>query len=85
MSAIITANQLKTKGIAAIKEATANSNEAIITVRGKEEFVIMPINHYNRLREYELEGALLESQNDITAGKFIEESVEEHIKRISRA
>jgi hypothetical protein len=41
------------------------------------------IESYNYLRECELEAALIESKKDLVNGKFIEESVEEHIKRIA--
>ena len=83
MSHIITANILKTKGVSAISEATSDGSEAIITVRGKDQFIVLPIETYNHLRECELEAALFESEKDLENGNFIEESVEEHIKRIT--
>jgi hypothetical protein len=43
----ITANDLKTKGIAAIEAALAEQPEAIVSVRGKERFVVMDLNHYH--------------------------------------
>ena len=81
--AAITANDLKTKGISSIKEQLANEPEAIITVRGEKKFVVMDINHYNYLRECELEAALLEARADLKDGKVVVESVAEHIARIS--
>ena len=83
MTNILTANELKTKGTAALKNATSGENEAIITVRGKSKYIVLPIAMYNRLRECELEIALIESKKDIKNGKFVEESVEDHIKRIT--
>lgn len=83
MVKILTANELKQKGATALKNATSNNNEAVITVRGKSEYVVLPISLYNHLRENELEIALIESRKDIENGRFIEESVEEHIKRIT--
>lgn len=44
---MITANDLKTKGIACLEESLANQPEAMITVRGKESFVVMKIDHYH--------------------------------------
>jgi len=79
----ITANELKTKGVSAIKEATSDGYEAIITVRGKDMYIIIPIEKYNSFREWELEIAYIESKKDIESGDLIEESVEEHIKRIT--
>jgi prevent-host-death family protein len=80
----ITANELKTKGVTILTDETADGTEVIITVRGKNRFVVLPIEKYNYLRECELEAALLESKRDIKEGKFIKESVEKHIKRITR-
>jgi prevent-host-death family protein len=84
MAQTITANELKTKGINILNDETADGTEVIITVRGKNKFVVLPIEKYNYLRECELEAAVLESKRDIKEGKFIKESVEKHIKRITR-
>ncbi|MFH0975389.1 MAG: type II toxin-antitoxin system prevent-host-death family antitoxin [Spirochaetota bacterium] len=84
MPQIITANELKTKGVSILEEETADGTEVIITVRGKNKFVVLPIEKYNYLRECELETALQETRKDIKEGKFIKESVEKHIKRITR-
>ena len=40
-------------------------------------------DRYNYLRECELESALKDAQKELSEGKYIEESVEEHIKRIT--
>ena len=81
---IITANQLKTKGVSVIESKLANENELVITVRGKEKYVVMDMQQYNYLRECELEAALHETRADYQNGKFVTESVEEHIKRITK-
>jgi prevent-host-death family protein len=83
MVKILTANELKQKGVSALKDATSTNNEVIITVRGKSKYVVLPIAAYNSLRECELEIALIESRKDMENGRFIEESVEEHMKRIT--
>jgi len=56
----LTANDLKTKGIAAIGGRAGDRPEAIVTVRGKDRFVVMDIAQYHHLRECELEAALAE-------------------------
>lgn len=81
----LTANDLKTKGIAAIETALADRPEAIVSVRGKERFVVMDIAQYHYLRECELEAALAETHADIKAGRFVKESPAAHIKRIKKA
>jgi len=80
---MITANELKTQGVTAIEKNLDDSSEVVITVRGKEKFVVMDMQHYNYLRECELETALNESQKEYQAGKYVTESVEEHIKRVT--
>lgn len=78
----ISANDLKTKGVAAIEAALADQPEAIVSVRGKERFVVMDIAHYHYLRECELEAALAETRGDLVAGRFVKESPEAHLKRL---
>ena len=81
----IAANDLKTKGVSTIQNALEEDSEAIISVRGKERYVVMDLEEYNRLRVCELEAALYETRQQIAAGDFIEESVDEHIARIRDA
>mgnify|MGYP000855889820 FL=1 len=84
MTQTITANELKTKGISILNDETSEGDEVIITVRGKNKYVVLPMEKYNYLRECELEAALNESKKNIKEGKIIKESVEKHIKRITR-
>lgn len=76
----ITANDLKTKGIAAIEASLENQPEAIISVRGKECFVVMDLAHYHYLRECELEAALAETRVNLVAGEFVKNSPEAHLQ-----
>lgn len=79
----ISANHLKTQGVSAITEALANAPEAMVSVRGKDRFVVMNIEHYHYLRECELTAALAESQADLAEGRFVKESVDAHMKRLA--
>ena len=85
MSHIITANELKTKGISVLDKAIDTGDETIISVRGKNRFVVLPIEKYNYLRNCELEAAIHEVRDDLKKGKIRKESVQKHIKRITRA
>ena len=78
----ITANDLKTKGISAIEAQLEHHPEAIISVRGKDRFVVMDIAHYHYLRECELDAALAETRTDLAAGRFVKESPEDHLARV---
>ena len=62
----ITANDLKTRGIAAIEASLAGGRtEAMVSVRGAGRFVVMELAQYQHLLECELEAALAESRADI--------------------
>ena len=78
----ITANDLKTKGISAIEAQLEHHPEAIISVRGKDRFVVMDIAHYHYLRECELDAVLAETRTDLAAGRFVKESPEDHLARV---
>lgn len=78
----ITANELKTKGITSIDEAVKEQGEAVISVRGKDRYVVMDMQTYNRLRVCELEAALYQARREVAEGQGIEESVDEHLTRI---
>ena len=80
----ISANDLKTKGVAAIEAMLADHSEAIVSVRGKDRFVVMDITQYNYLRECELEAALAETRADMAAGRSIQESAEAHVARLAK-
>ncbi len=80
----ISANDLKTKGIAAIEAALSQAPEAIVSVRGKDRFVVMDLAHYRYLRECELDAALAETRADLAAGRFVEESAAEHLARLDK-
>lgn len=85
MENVVTANELKTKGISRIDEITANGDDAIISVRGKQRYVVLTVEQYNYLRECELEAAVVETHRDLERGDVVQESVEAHIQRITSA
>ena len=78
----ITANEIKTRGVSAITEATENGQEVFISVRGKNRYVVLSMDTYNHLRECELEAALIETRNNLKSGNYITESINDHIQRI---
>lgn len=80
----VAANDLKTKGIKAIEDALVSEPEASLSVRGQVKYVVMSQEQYQYLRECELEAALAESKADIAAGRFVKETVAQHIKRLKQ-
>ncbi len=81
----LTANDLKTRGIVAIEAALSDRPEAIVSVRGKDRFVVMDIAHYHYLRECELDAALAETHADVAAGRYVKGSAADHVKRVKKS
>ena len=80
----LTANDLKTRGVAAIEAVLAERPEVMISVRGKERYVVMDLAHYQHLRECELDAALAQSRADLAAGRYVQESAQDHVARLGR-
>jgi PHD/YefM family antitoxin component YafN of YafNO toxin-antitoxin module len=78
----LSANELKIRGVAAIEAALQEHSEAIVSVRGKDRYVVMSLAQYQHLRECELEAALVEAKADVEAGRIVKESVEAHLARL---
>ena len=73
---------LKTQGIKAIKDALLDQLEAPVSVRGQVKYVVMNQQQYQYFRECQLEAALAESKADLAGGRFVKETVAQHIKRL---
>lgn len=82
---VITANDLKKQGVSLLDPILKEEQEAVITVRGQRKYVVMDMEAYNHFRECELEAAVAETQRDLDSGKFISESVADHIRRVTDA
>jgi len=76
----INANQLKKKGIS----VTQGEEETLVTVRGEPSYVILRIDKYEALSEAELSCAVAEAKADYEAGDYVTESVDDHIKRVTK-
>jgi prevent-host-death family protein len=75
----ITANEIKRRGIASISEIMENEHEVMISVHGKNRYVIISAEQYRHLRECELEAALIEVRADLDAGRIVDTTIAEHI------
>jgi len=78
----ISANDLKTGGIGATSRALEHEWEVGLNVRGELRCVVMEADSYQRLRECGLEIALQEARADLAAGRFVHESVDDHLRRL---
>jgi len=83
---MISANDLKVKGIKAIETELADKEEAVITLRGKPKFVVIDIERYDEIRAYELDLAYEEIKKEIKEGRAkrikSEEELEKHIESL---
>ena len=79
---IVTANDLKVKGISYLEGLVKTYSEIIISVRGKNRYVVLPIEEYERLKEADLEMAVREAEEDYGKGKYTKETAADHFKRI---
>ncbi len=80
MNNTLTAQELKTKGATILQKRLKKADELVITVRGKESYVVLSMKQYEYLRQCELEQALAESQEDLKHGRYTDMSVKKHIK-----
>lgn len=79
---VVTANDLKTKGISEIERALQDAQEAVISVRGKPRYVVMDITHYDYLRECEIAAAWAQTREDVAAGRCRREGADAHVARL---
>ena len=80
----ITANELKTRGISAVESALNEDSEAIISVRDKPRYVVIPIEQYERLREAEIYSAWQEARAAEARGEYRVETAAKHISRLRK-
>lgn len=81
----IVANDLKTKGVAALSAALEKEEEAVITVRGKPAYVVMSIEHYEYLRECELDHAYAQARKEMAEGKAKTVTADQHLRDLRDA
>lgn len=82
---IISANDLKVKGVSILDSMLDKLDEVLISVRGKNKYVVVDMERYEYLRECELEHAYREVQEDIRNGRVKTQTADEHIKELRDA
>lgn len=80
----VTANDLKTRGVSVLEKALGKDDEVTISVRGKPRYVVMSVDHYERLREAEIASAWQQAKAAEAGGDYIVETASEHIARLQR-
>ena len=79
---VITANELKVKGITAFAKKIKKYESVFISVRGKPEYVLMTKQEYSRLYEEETLRAWENSKRNIENGDF-HTSLEMHLNEVN--
>jgi PHD/YefM family antitoxin component YafN of YafNO toxin-antitoxin module len=79
---MITANDIKTKGVKAIEDGLSKDDRLSVSVRGKVKYIILKADDYEHLRLAELEMAYKETISDIEKGKFKIETTDQHLERL---
>lgn len=79
---ILTANDVKTKGVSIFEKMLKKADELIINVRGKNKYVVLDIERYQEFREYELDLAHMKVMQDVKDGNYKTQSASEHIKEL---
>ncbi len=80
---VITANEIKRRGVSyLLRLIKKNTEEVLISLRGKTQLVVLPLEEYERLKELELMSAVNEVMKEYSRGDFTEETAEEHIKKL---
>ena len=82
---VVSANEIKMKGVSLLSKLLKKADEVFISVRGKKRFVVLDIERYERFRANELDLAYLQVQNDIKEGEYKRQSAADHIKEIADA
>lgn len=82
---IITANEVKTRGVSIFGNLLQKFDELIINVRGKNKYVVLDIERYKQLRENELDLAYLQTMQAIEAGEFKQQTADQHIQEVENA
>ncbi len=78
---IVSANDIKTKGVTLFDKLFESVSEVIINVRGKNKYVVIDIERYKQLRELELDRLYEETMSEIKEGKYTTD-VEEHLREV---
>ncbi len=79
---VITANEVKKRGVSIFEDLLKKFDEIIISFRGKKKYVVMDIERYEELRKSELELAYKQVMEDYKKGDYKIVSAKEHIDDI---
>ncbi len=79
---VISANEVKTKGVSFFEKVLQKADEIIINVRGKNKYVVLDMERYNEFRQNELDLAYMKAMQEIKQGKYKVQTASEHVKEL---
>jgi len=79
---MITANDLKVKGIKAIEKELEERDEAVISFRGKPKYIVLDIEEYETMRSLQIEIAYKELKKKKEQNKAYVSDADTLIQRI---
>lgn len=79
---MITANDIKTRGVKAIEDGLSQDDRLSITVRGRVKYVVLKAEDYESLRLAEMEMAYQQVVKDIGKEEYTIETADQHMNRL---
>ena len=79
---VVTANEVKKRGVSLFDELLKKFDEIIISSRGKNKYIVMDIETYEDFRAYKLDKAYKEVMEDVKRGDYRVVSAKEHIESL---
>jgi PHD/YefM family antitoxin component YafN of YafNO toxin-antitoxin module len=79
---VVTANEVKKRGVSLFDELLAKFDEIIISSRGKKKYIVMDIKRYEEFRAYELDKAYKEVMEDVKRGDY-HTDIEKHLQEVA--
>jgi len=81
---VIMANDVKKKGVSYFDTLFEKFSEIVISVRGKNKYVVVPFEEYEAYRAYKLDTAHEEAMRDIAEGNYHTDT-QKHFDTIEKA
>jgi len=78
---VVSANEVKKKGVSIFDKLLKEYDEVIISSRGKNKYIVMDIKEYEEYRAYKLDKAYQEVMQDIKNGDY-HTDIEKHLKEL---
>jgi len=79
---IVSANEVKTKGVSFFGKLLEKADEIVINVRGKNKYVVLDMERYNEFRQNELDLAYIKAMQDVKEGRYKTQTAAEHVKEL---